>query len=60
MKGIAILTSVRKQSLAGADALEHVGGASSVVGLAFTQFQPDRVAVTSPDEEVAAFCDPLF
>ena len=45
MEGVAILTSVRKQSLAGADALEHVGGASSVVGLAFTQFQPDRIAV---------------
>ena len=44
-ESVAIVTSVRQQSLAGTDALEHVGGASSVVGLAFAQFQPDRIAV---------------
>jgi hypothetical protein len=44
-EGAAIVTSVRQQSLARTDAPEDVGGASSVMGLAFAQLQPDRIAV---------------
>lgn len=43
--GTAIVTSVRQQNLAGSNALQHVGRAWSVVGLAFVQLQPYRIAV---------------
>ena len=44
-KGVAIVTSVRQQNLTGSNALQHVGRAWSVVGLALAQLQPYRIAV---------------
>ena len=40
-KGIGIICSVGQENIAGLHGVEHVGGASPVMGLAFGQFQRD-------------------
>ena len=44
-QGVAVIGAVGEQDLPGAKAVEHVGGASAVMRLAFGQLQRDRQAV---------------
>ena len=44
-QGIAVIGAVGQQGLAVADAVQHVLGAAAVMGLAFGQFQGERIAV---------------
>src|SRR5215212_8687590 len=42
---VAIVGAIGQQDLPGADAVQHIGGAAAIVGLAFAQLQCDRQAV---------------
>lgn len=44
-EGVAVIGPVGEQDVVGADAVQHVGGAAAVVGLAFGQLERDGVAV---------------
>ena len=42
---VAIIGPVGQQGLAGADTVQHIGGASAIMGLAFREFQREWIAV---------------
>ena len=44
-QGVAVIGAVCEQGLAGADTVQHILGATAVMGLALGQFQGERVAV---------------
>ena len=48
-EGVTVVGAVSEQNLTGTDAVQHVGGATAVMSLAFAQLDGDRVAIGIDD-----------
>jgi len=48
-EGVAVVGAISEENLTGTNAVQHIGGATAVMSLAFAQFDGDRVAVGIDD-----------